>query len=99
MPIDSDVLKARISEITFVMNELRRLISKPFAQLSVDEKYSIRYNVIVLVESIVSLCMRIATEAYAKTQESYREAVKVVAERLNMSCINDLTSMVGCGIF
>jgi len=95
MPIDSDVLKARISEITFVMNELRRLISKPFAQLSVDEKYSIRYNVIVLVESIVSLCMRIATEAYAKTQESYGEAVKVVAERLNMSCINDLTSMVG----
>ena len=50
MPIDSDILKARISEIIFTMNESRRLISKPFAQLNIDEKYSMRYNIIILVE-------------------------------------------------
>jgi hypothetical protein len=46
MPIDSGVLKARISEVNFAMNELRRLISKPFARLNVDEKYSIRYSMV-----------------------------------------------------
>jgi hypothetical protein len=38
MPMDADVLRARISEINFIMNELQRLTSKPFMQLSVDEK-------------------------------------------------------------
>ena len=68
MPVDVDVLRARISEINFIMNELQRLTSKPFMQLSVDEKYSMRYNVIVLVESIISLCIHIAVEAYSKLQ-------------------------------
>ena len=95
MPVDGDVLKARISEVAFAMNELRRLVSKPFAQLNVDEKYSMRYNIVVLVESIVSLCMHIAVEVYAKTPASYREAIRLVAERLNVSCVNNLTSMVG----
>jgi len=95
LPVDLAVLKARISEIAFAMNELRRLTSKPFAQLDIDEKYSMRYNVIVLVESIVSLCMHIAAERYAKAPGSYKEAIKLVAERLHLSCVNDLTSMVG----
>jgi hypothetical protein len=41
MPVDSGVLKAKISKVNFAVNELRRLISKPFTQLNVDEKYSI----------------------------------------------------------
>jgi len=94
MPVDSGVLKSRVSEITFTMNELRRLISKPFAQLNIDEKYSMRYNIIILVESTLSLCMHIAVEAHAKTPEFYREAIKLAAERLNASCVNDLASMV-----
>jgi len=54
MPVDVDVLRARISEINFIMNELQRLTSKPFMQ------------------SIVSLCIHIAVEAYSKTPASYR---------------------------
>jgi len=82
MPVDDDVLKTRISEVSFAINELRRLTSKPFTRLNVDGKYSMRYNMVVLAESLVSLCMHIAVEAYAKTPTSYREAVRVVAERL-----------------
>ncbi len=54
-----------------------------------------RYNVVVLTESLVSLCMHIAVEAYNKTPTSYREAVKVVAERLGVSSVNELESLVG----
>ncbi|MBO3800435.1 MAG: DUF86 domain-containing protein [Candidatus Brockarchaeota archaeon] len=49
----------------------------------------------VLVESVVSLCMHIAVEAYVKTPATYREAVKVVAERLNLSFTSELESLVG----
>ncbi|MCX8189431.1 MAG: hypothetical protein N3F64_06935 [Nitrososphaeria archaeon] len=77
MSIDKDVLKARLSEIYFTMNELQRLTSKPFNQLNVDGKYSMRYNIIVLAESIVSLCMHISTEVYGKTPTSYRDAVNI----------------------
>ncbi len=30
MPIDVDVLKARVSEVVFAVKELERLMSKPF---------------------------------------------------------------------
>jgi len=95
MLVDSDVLKVRISEVRSAMNELRRLTSKSFMKLDVDEKYSMRYNVIVLVESLVSLCTHIAADAYAESPTSYREAVRVVAERLGVTCVDDLESLVG----
>jgi len=95
MLVDSDVLKVRISEVRLAMNELRRLTSKSFVKLNVDEKYSMRYNVVVLVESLVSLCTHIAAEAYVERPTSYREAVRVVAERLGVTCVDDLESLVG----
>ncbi|MGC8849970.1 MAG: hypothetical protein ACP5QI_05805 [Candidatus Bathyarchaeia archaeon] len=53
-----------------------RLTSKPFKELSIDERYAIRYNVVVPVESIVSLCMHVAVEAYDGTPASYRDAIR-----------------------
>jgi uncharacterized protein YutE (UPF0331/DUF86 family) len=95
MPVDDDVLKTRISEVRSTVSELLRLSSKSFMELNVDEKFSMRYNVVVLVESLVSLCTHIAAEAYAKTPMSYREAVRVVGERLGVVCVDDLESLVG----
>lgn len=95
MPIDKDVLNARISDVRSALNELCRLVSKPFSFLSIDEKYSIRYNIVILVESLVSLCMHISMEAYSKTPSSYREAIQIVSERLGLSCTSDLGLLVG----
>ena len=36
LPIDEDVLRARVSEINFAISELLRLTSKSFVQLSID---------------------------------------------------------------
>jgi uncharacterized protein YutE (UPF0331/DUF86 family) len=94
MPVDEDVLKTRISDVRLAAKELQRLASKPFVELNVDEKYSMRYNVVVLVESLVSLCVHIATEAYDQRPMSYKEAVRIVAEKLNLRCIEDLESLV-----
>ena len=95
MPVDVDLVRNKIDDIKFSIEELKRLTSKDFMDIGVDERYSIRYNIIVLVESLVSLCMHIAVEAYGKTPSSYRESVRFIAERLNVGCISDLESVVG----
>jgi uncharacterized protein YutE (UPF0331/DUF86 family) len=95
MPVNGDVLKARISDLRSTLNELERLTSKPFNELSIDERYSMRYNIVVLVESLVSLCMHIAVEAYGRTPESYRDAARIVAERMGVTCLSDLESLIG----
>uniref|UniRef100_A0A7C5YSW3 DUF86 domain-containing protein n=1 Tax=Ignisphaera aggregans TaxID=334771 RepID=A0A7C5YSW3_9CREN len=52
MPLDRDLVDIRISDICEAINELKRLTSKSFSDMSIDEKYSMRYNIIVLVESL-----------------------------------------------
>jgi len=95
LPVDADILKTRISDIRSSIRELQRLTSKPFVQLGIDERYSLRYNIIVLVEALVSLCTHIAIEEYMKTPSTYREAVQIVAEKIGLDCISELESLVG----
>ena len=94
MPVDSDIVRYRVSDVRLVMSELSRLTSKPFEDLSIDERYSIRYNIIVLVEALVSLCTHIAINDYGVTPRSYREAVVFVSERLGVKCVSDLEALV-----
>ena len=95
MPIDEDVIRYRISDVRSVTAELRRLASKPSDELGLDERYSLRYNLIMLVEATVALCIHIAVEDYGVTPRSYREAVRVVAEKLGVKCVRDLEALVG----
>jgi uncharacterized protein YutE (UPF0331/DUF86 family) len=95
MPVDEDILRTRISEVRSAVNELKRLAYKEFRNLSLDERYSMRYNMVILVEAIVSLCLHIIVEAYGETPRSYREAVRAVAERLSIPCADELEDMVG----
>ncbi len=60
-----------------------------------DEKYAIRYNIIVLVEALVSLCLHIVSEAFGERPTTYREAVRVAAERIGVIRVKDLESLVG----
>ena len=93
--MDEDVVRKKIEEVRWAVSELRRLTSKEFEELSVDEKYAIRYNIIVLVESLVSLCVHLASESFGVRPSSYREAVRVVAERVGMRNVSDLELLVG----
>ena len=47
MPVDRDLAKLRINDVYEPVSELNRLTSKRFNEMSIDEKYSMRYNVIV----------------------------------------------------
>ena len=64
MPIDEDVVSARIRDVLSSISELKRITSKCFVEMSIDEIYSMRYNIIVLVEALASICLHVAIEQY-----------------------------------
>ena len=76
MPVDRDLVKLRINDVYESISEPNRLTSKRFNEMSIDEKYSMRYNVIVLVEALASLCLHIALEHYGLRPESYTECFR-----------------------
>lgn len=67
MPVNKDQLKQRINEVLEAKSELKRLTSKPYANLSLEEKYAIRYH--------------IATEDFKREPQSYSECFKIMEEK------------------
>jgi len=65
MPVDWRLVRLRIEDVQGIMGEIRRLVEAPFDSLSLDQIYSLRYNIIILVESIVTLATHILKEEYS----------------------------------
>ena len=82
-----------MSDILEAIAELRRLVSREFKEMSIDERYSMRYNLIVLVEFLASLCLHVALEHCGLRPRSYAECFRRVSERLSVSCYGDLESL------
>jgi len=76
MPVNVDHLKQRISEILETRDELKRLTLKPYTELSMNEKYAIRYHIIVLAEALGSLCLQIAAEVFIGFRSLIHTALK-----------------------
>ncbi len=94
MPIDKEVVENRLREVLEAINELKRLASKPYTSLSVDEKYSMRYNIIVLVEALVALSIHIARNMYNYKPRSYVDAIRYVGEKIGFSHLDDLVALI-----
>jgi len=94
VPLDKGVVESRIKHVYEAVAELKRLASKRFEEMNVDERYSMRYNVIVLVESMASLCLHLALDYYGLRPESYSDCFREVSSRLGLGCARDLEAMV-----
>jgi len=92
--LDKGVVESRIKHVYEAVAELKRLASKRFEEMNVDERYSMRYNVIVLVESMASLCLHLALDYYGLRPESYSDCFREVSSRLGLGCARDLEAMV-----
>lgn len=93
MPINFDHVKQRVREILESKVELNRLTSKSYADLSVDEKYAIRYHIIVLVEALGSICFQIAMEEFNFAPQSYSQCFKIMEEKGVCDCAKDLIAL------
>jgi uncharacterized protein YutE (UPF0331/DUF86 family) len=94
MPITPDHLKQRINEVLEAKSELKRLTTKPYAKLSLEEKYAIRYHVIVLAEALGNICLHIAAEDFKHEPKSYSECFKIMEEENICDCAKDLTALM-----
>lgn len=91
--VDAEYLKGQIRDIRETILELRRLTSKPYGQMSSDERYSMRYQIVVLVEALGSLCLHIAAEDFKCEPESYSECFDLLEKRGLVSCAEDLIKL------
>ena len=90
MGVDAGYLKQRMTEVLEAISELKRLTSKPYSKLRSDERYSIRYHVIVLAESVGSMCVHVATEDLRREPLSYSECFKMLEDEGVFDCAKDL---------
>jgi uncharacterized protein YutE (UPF0331/DUF86 family) len=94
MPIDPDHLKQRIDEVLEAKSELTRLTLKPYTKLNLEEKYAIRYHIIVLAEAQGNMCIQIATEDLKQEPQSCSECFKIMQEKKVRDCAKDLTAIM-----
>jgi uncharacterized protein YutE (UPF0331/DUF86 family) len=95
MPVDVSQLKQRIAEVLDAKAELKRLTLKSYAELSLDEKYAIRYHIIVLAEALGGICLHVAKEDLEQEPLSYSECFRLLDEEdICENCAKDLSAMV-----
>ena len=95
MPVDVSQIKQRITEVLDAKAELKRLTMKPYAELNMEEKYAIRYHVIVLAEALGNVCLHVAKEDLQKEPLSYSECFRLLDEEgISDNCAKELTALV-----
>jgi len=95
LKVDKDFVNRKARDIKNSMAELIRLTSKKFEDMNIDELYSMRYQIIVLVEAIVSLCSHIVLEVYGYEPSSYKDCIAYVCERENIKNIEEVKALIG----
>ena len=94
MPVSKAFVESVTKDVTAILSELRRLCSKPYQALSVDEKYSIRYHVIILAESIASLCVHVSIEDVGYEPKSSIDCIRMLGLKGIITCGEDLAKLI-----
>ena len=61
--------------------------------MNTHEKYSMRYLIIVLVESLASTCVHLSLDQYGIRPKSYTECFREVGLRLGVQCFRELEAL------
>jgi len=73
VPINEEMIEARIREINDAVQELRDLTTREFDELNTYQRLAMRYLVIQLVEAASSICIRILMAAFNEKPEGFPE--------------------------
>jgi len=95
MPVDVSQIKQRLTEVLEAKAELKKLTIKAYEKLDMNEKYAIRYHVIVLAEALGNVCLHVAKEDLKREPLSYSECFKLLDEEgISDGCAKELTKLV-----
>lgn len=88
-------IKQRLTEVLDAKAELKKLTGKPYEKLDMNEKYAIRYHVIVLAEALGNVCLHVAKEDLKQEPLSYSEYFRLLDnEGVSDGCAKELTKLV-----
>lgn len=85
----------RASEARGAINDALRIASRRFEELGDEEIWALRYQLIVLVEALASMCIKFARATWGRVFTSYRECLREVDRRLGTGCGEALAALVG----
>ena len=95
MPVDVSQIKQRLTEVLDAKAELKKLTGKPYEKLDMNEKYAIRYHVIVLAEALGNVCLHVAKEDLKQEPLSYSECFRLLDDGgISHGCAKELTKLV-----
>ena len=95
MPVDVSQIKQRLTEVLDAKIQLKKLTIKPYEKLDMNEKYAIRYHVIVLAEALGNVCLHVAKEEFRQEPSSYSECFRLLDdEGVSDGCAKELTKLV-----
>ena len=94
--VDKDYVKKLVDDIRSAIDEIVSFCSKPFEELSVADRYAIRYCLIVVVEALIALALHIARRAFGEKPETPIHALRVLRDRglVTPSECSDLEKLV-----
>lgn len=95
MPADLSQVKQRITEVLEAKAELNKLTGRPYEKLDMNQKFAMRYHIIVLAEALGNVCLHIAKEELKLDPLSYSECFKLMDdEGISDNCARELTKLV-----
>ena len=81
MPVNVDLVEARVREIHDAVELLSGLVARDFDELTVYERLSMRYLVIQLVEAAASICLHLLLEIFDERASSLPGCFARLGER------------------
>ena len=95
MPVNVEYLRSHIREIRRIMQRLMRSVSgRPFRSLNEDERFSLRYQIIMLAETLGSPCLHIALDDLGEEPDSYSDRLQLLQSHGLAGTVKDLVGIV-----
>ncbi len=81
MPINREMIEARIREINDAIRMLREIVDREYGRLTTHHRLAMRYLVIQLVEAASSVCVHILMAAFNEKPEGFPECFLRLGEK------------------
>ncbi|BDR92437.1 DUF86 domain-containing protein [Vulcanisaeta souniana] len=96
MGVSREFIRNLARDIENAIREVSRIVSKPYDELSDEDKMAIRYELIVIAEALMTLVMHVVRRDLNERPRTPINALMIVRDRglLTMNEYEDLTKLV-----
>ncbi|MCG2886044.1 MAG: DUF86 domain-containing protein [Vulcanisaeta sp.] len=96
MGVDWDYVDSLIRDVMDSINRVNRYVSKPYSELSEEERLAIRYLIITMVESLNALALHIVRRHFNERPETPIHSLRVLRDGglIDEACLRDIVALI-----